>query len=268
MNENGYGGIFDGGGLPAGFGEPAPTVKLKEERPGASRNPLPPPPRANPKVDEKFPAKEEEAVVHWGSTEQSYAGAEERKAERKAFFQNLMQGITGSMGTGSTSSSGVETVGYCVRTGKDSWTYHQYPDGSVIIADGPSHADPTKKHAAGSAWASGVERMYGKCTATASTLTTSGLSSSAATGGKGAEIGAGIGAAAAPLLAMLLSSFGPTQVTPLDPGYEDLTQTQAPSGNVPWGIILGGAGVLAVLVGGVYLVTRGRNDEPHMQVEE
>jgi len=259
MDQNGYGGIFDDGGLPLGFGEPAPTVPLKEER-VEHTNPRPSPPRQmnNPSIESKFPAAEVEGPA---AGDEGYGRTKE---ERKAFWQNLGQNLTSAF-TDSTGSA--EATGPCTRSGKDAYVYLQYPDGSIKIDSGP--ANPGKEYAAGTAAANAVEAMYGKCTTGTAVLTAVGSSgssaSSSSTGGRGAEIGAGVGAFTAQLLPTLAALLGPTQVTPLDEEYEDLSATSTGTSTFPWLIVGGGVAVVGLLGATIYLLSRDK-DEPLKQV--
>ena len=184
------------------------------------------------------------------ATTEPTTGDVEETRERGAFWRNL-----GSMfkPVGSTSTS----AGYCERKGKDAWTYHQYPDGGVVITAGPSHVGSTR-HSATSAWGKGVKGMYGECDASTSSTTTTARGVDRVE--RGAAIGAGLGAFGAQLLPALASILGPQAITPLDDEFQD-TSGVAAGGGTDWGIIIGGVAVLGMVGLGIFMATRDKDGE-------
>jgi hypothetical protein len=245
MDSNDYGSIFTCGGLPLDFGSPAPVMRMSDAQatPGPrSAAPSPPEQRAV-----------ETADVNYG-------------AEQAAFLSALTAALTGSSDAGAAT-----TTAYCERKGKDAYTYWQYPDGHIVVAATPTGRGIGTSYASGSTAAKNVEAMYGPCTVSASTSSSkSGKKSSKSSKDKAVAAGAFIGSATSELLPSLLAILGPTQVTPLDEEYTDLSTstTGAEEGPFPW-LLVGGVVVGAGLLGGlIYLMMRKPASAAHMRLVE
>jgi hypothetical protein len=165
-------------------------------------------------------------------------------AERSAFFSNLGSGL-------STLFKPEGKGQYCIRKGKDDYTYHQYMDGKVYVA-GPPGARYT-----GSTWsathpgAKKVKAWYGSCTAALTGRTTRGTQQERA-----AIVGTGFGAAAAQLLPALASILGPQLVTEYDEEFVDVGASQ-PTKTFPWGYVVGGVALVGLFGVGVVIMRDG-----------
>ena len=189
----------------------------------------------------------EEEVTETATTTET---ADEQR-ERGAFWEGLGSSLTGMFGQ----SAQAATLGeeYCTRSGKDAWTYHQYPDGSVVVTAGPSHVSSTR-HSATSSWGKGVKALYGACDATGAASTASGTRTFSPD--RGAAIGAGIGAFGAQLLPALASILGPQEITPFDDEHGDTRGGDDPGGGTNWGLIIGGVAIVGLIGAGIFMVTR------------
>jgi hypothetical protein len=75
--------------------------------------------------------------------------------------------------------------------------------------------------------------------------------------GRGAAVGAGIGAAAVQLLPALASILGPQEITE----YDDESTDVAPSSGPSMGLIIGGVAIVGILGVGIMLMLRDDDDE-------
>ena len=185
---------------------------------------------------------------------------------------SILQGILSSIGGGTTVAS---DPGHRDLTSGE-YKYRQFANNSIEILGAPGGQGVGTKYAAGSKAADNVVTQFGAYPASGGAVSSSGAAgASGATGAtsatssrqeRGAAIGAGIGAAAAQLLPMILSFMPSQEITPYDDEYEVVTEdpvtTEEGAGGgsaLPW--ILGGVGVLTL--GGLILfaVTRGGDGE-------
>ena len=193
---------------------------------------------------------------------------------------NIFQSILAQIGGGSSDTGSSTGPEYCDVDGAGSYSYRLYQDGRVAITKAPGGRG-VGTYSATSGTASTITGQVGtyekNCAGSAVSSTgatgasgTSGASSSATRGAeRGAAIGAGIGAAANQLLPFFASLLGTQEITPFDEGFDDVNQTgmgtqgrEEPSGSaLPW--ILGGVGLLVVVGGVAFAMTRGGDDEDY-----
>ncbi|MAH47447.1 hypothetical protein CMI37_16605 [Candidatus Pacearchaeota archaeon] len=241
---------FDNGSLPEGYGEVKPENIQRMEAPEYG----------GIKDWRIFGGEGRSSSSDSSSSDSSSEEASSSEPDDKGvFWANLVSGLSDVSGSSAGSSSPDSGPGYCVRSGKvDKFTYHQYPDGSVKIAAGPTgHPDIGKTLSAGSSGAKNVEKWYGPCN-----VTTSGApvaSTTAASSSRGAAVGAGIGAAAAQLLPTLAAMLGPQDITPYDDEFEDVGVVA--SGGPNWGLIVGGVAVIGILGVGITMMVRNKDEE-------
>ena len=161
--------------------------------------------------------------------------------ERSAFFANLGSGLSSLFkpeGTGQ----------YCIRVGKDSYTYHQYLDGKVYVAGPPGARYTGQTWSASHPGAKKVLEWYGPCTQALTGRTTRGTRQDRA-----ATVGAGAGAFAAQLLPALASILGPQTVTEFDDEFSDVGGSPAEK-PFPWGYVIGGVAIVGIIGAGVVLL--------------
>jgi hypothetical protein len=179
------------------------------------------------------------------STTPTETGSPDR--ERNAFFANLGSGLSDIFQPAGKGQ-------YCIRKGKDEYTYHQYTDGKVYVAGPPGLRYTGTTWSATHPGAKQVKAWYGPCTQALTGRTTRGTRQERA-----ATAGTGIGAAAAQLLPALASILGPQTVTEYDEEFVDVGTSESGK-RFPWGYVIGGVSVLGIIGIGVVLIRSGDDE--------
>lgn len=167
--------------------------------------------------------------------------------ERAAFWKNLFGGLK---------PKAIIVPGYRDLPGsqarRDSYDYRQFSDGSVQVTAGPQAIG--SKFPPGSVAANNVVTMYGPFIPSSGSTTTA----SRQTSGRGAEIGAGVGAAASQIIPALAQLLGGRAAPQMELAPVSVPSTSYQKSEVPWGMIIGGI----VLVGGIaFIVARSGGEE-------
>ena len=166
--------------------------------------------------------------------------------ERQLFLQNYA-GLAG-LALDNTSDPGYRDV----SSDKDGYTYRWYANNTYQVLSGPKNVGKTYTDTKGVLTATFGPYSSQPTGSSSSSTKKKSMSKKGAT-----ALGAGIGAGVGELAKSLASMLGPQSATPLTTEELTGTTTTETSSGVPWGWILGGAGVL--LVGGVviFAVSRG-----------
>lgn len=181
------------------------------------------------------------------------------QAERQAFWGNISGMARNNAGA---TSRRLPTTGL----GNGGYWYYQNSDNSVQVYN--SANKNVGAYPAGSQGSKNVIAEFGSfpTSASGSSSGASKAPAKAADTSAAASIGAGLGQFAGNLLPSLAALMGPQAPATLDPGLTG--GEEAPASGPPWGMILGGVAVVAVLGGAFYFATRPSSHHHHDEDED